>query len=148
MSGSVSAGACDSCVLQDLTLGYKSVTCCLVIGHYGAFLQEEWDLLQRMSKSLERLHFEREWDELVIEKRFRALRGREVQHVSLRGGGDCIWVFSLSYCIPVAPSKILGGISLQTHARSAKILQYLKQTLGESVSIKSKSNGGLVPFQI
>lgn len=57
-----------------------------------------------MSKSLERLHFEREQDELIIEKRFRALRGREVQHLSL-GVCVCVWFFSLSYCIPVAPSR-------------------------------------------
>lgn len=41
-------------VLQDLTVLHKSVVCCFIIGHYGAFLQEEWDLLQRMSKYLER----------------------------------------------------------------------------------------------
>lgn len=41
-------------VLQDLTFLHKSVICSFIIGHYGAFLQEEWDLLQRMSKYLER----------------------------------------------------------------------------------------------
>lgn len=36
--------------------------------------------------------------------------------------------------------KILGGIPLQTHIRSAKILLYLKQTSGESESLKFQSH--------
>jgi len=43
--------------------------------------------------------------------------------------------------------KVLGDIPLQTHPRSAKRLHYLKQTLGESESVKSRSNEGLVALQ-
>lgn len=57
MSPSLHVNIYESCILQNLTLLYKSVICYFIIGHYGAFLQEEWDLLQRMSKSLERCHF-------------------------------------------------------------------------------------------
>lgn len=57
MSVSLCVNVYESCILQNLTVPHKSVICHFIIGHYGAFLQEEWDLLQRMSKSLERPHF-------------------------------------------------------------------------------------------
>lgn len=74
MSRSLHVNIYESCILQNLTLLYKSVICYFIIGHYGAFLQEEWDLLQRMSESLERCHF-----------RGFTLRGNGMNS-SLRGG--------------------------------------------------------------
>lgn len=71
-----------------------------------------------------------------------------MQHVSL---GRVVFGFVLFFSLLLYSSgtlKILGGIPLQTHARSAKRLQYLKQTLAESESIKSQSNDGLVAVQL
>lgn len=134
-------------VLQDLTLLHKSVICYFITGHYGAFLQEEWDLLQRMSKYLER-----EQDEIIIERRLGILGIWGKGGASCFFGQSCVWVlkgwlhsffffFFLNFLLYSSGTlKILGGIPLQTHTRSAKRLLYLKQTSGERESTKFQSH--------
>lgn len=67
-------------------------------------------------------------------------------------GAGCIFFFPLFFFNFVLYSsgtlEILGGIPLQTHTRSAKRLLYLKQTSGESESIKFQSHDSLVPLQL
>lgn len=102
-----------------------------------------------MSKSLERLHFEREWDELIIELRFRDFGDRGAACLFGEGcvwGGCCCWFLFLLYSSGTL--KILDGVTLHTRTRSAKRLQYLKQILGESESIRSQCNDGLVVLQL